>query len=168
MIKIQKNKDWFLISENKWGNWAIETCQDNADFSTFSKEKKCKNMVFDWPWEYEKNWIEIVWTEISDKWTTAYMWKIDWRNILAFPWNLEWFKNEKFDKIDEEADIFVVNILEETDINILTKAIEQSEAKIVVFSWNIERLKDKFSNIQAETELKISTIPEDKTEYYSL
>ena len=68
MIKIQKNKDWFLIIENKWAIWAIEEADDSADFLTKFNEKKSKKSkikIFDWPWEYEKKWAEIKWTEIS-------------------------------------------------------------------------------------------------------
>jgi len=171
MITIQKNNHWFLVTEAKWASWAIEVPEEGADFITYANEKsakKSKIKTFDWPGEYEKKWAEIRWIEIWDDWLVSYLCKIDWRKILSIYWNLEGFNPEKFNKIDDEIDVLIVNILEKTDVNILIKIIEQSWAKIVAMSWAIDRVKEKITNIQIESEIKITTIPEEKIEYYQL
>ena len=170
MLTIKKNWNWFLISD-KGIRFAIESSDDNLDFETNSKESKkhAKNkVVFDWPWEYEKNWVEIKWIEICDTWLVSFnikVWKI---SITHIPDNFNEVKETYINELDD-SDILLVNIWEKSDLKLLKTLINKIEARITVF-WgeNRNRIKEVIENCEIIEDVSVSTLPVDKSEYYIL
>ncbi len=169
MISLKRNWIWFLIQE-KDVKFAIESDWENLDFETHSKEKKtkCKNMSFDWPWEYETNGIGINWIEINLEWLVSfnvYVWKT---SITHIPQNINELKDKFLDEMPD-TDILLVSVWSETDLKFLKNLIWKIEPRIIIFWWeNSDALKEIFSESQAVEDVKVSSLPVDKSEYYIL
>ena len=171
MINIKKNEDWFLVKSNNT-TWSCESTQDVWDFGSCSTEKlwkSCKNNTcFDWPWDYEKNETEIKWVEINDKWVTSFgaiMWKTSLNHL---PENL-WELNDTFLDNMNDSDILLVSVWENSEIKSLKSLIDKIDPRIIIFGWsNPQLMQESYPGCESLEELKVGTLPADKSEYYIL
>ena len=145
---ISKNENWFII-ENKDKNTISFNTKIKSDLNIFSFEKKGQwNIYFDQEWEYEAFWVEVKWYDLWDNLNTCFVAKIDWKNVFLLDWKVSWFNEKVFWKIDE-VDVLVVNIPENfNNIDLVKTISEKSSAKIIVFSWDKEKIKNKFEKLE--------------------
>ncbi len=164
---ISKNENWFII-ENKEKNTISFNTKIESDLNIFSFEKNSQNKIyFDQAWEYEAFWIEVKWFDLWDNLNAWFVVKIDWKNVFLLDWKISWFDEKIFWKIDE-IDILVVNIPEKfNNIDLVKNIIEKTWAKTIIFSWDREKIKNKFEKLENSKDwekVKIWTNP-DTTEF---
>ena len=152
---ISKNENWFII-ENKEKNTVSFNSKIKSDLNIFSFEKNDQNKIyFDQEWEYEAFWIEVTGFDLWENLNTGFIIKTDWKKVFLLDWKVSWFNEKVFSKIDE-VDVLAVNIPEKfNNIDLVKTIIEKSSAKIVVFSWDKEKIINKFEKLE-DWDLKLS------------
>lgn len=163
---ISKNENWFLIT-NKDKNTISFNTKTESDLNIFSFEKKKPwKIFFDQEWEYEAFWIEVKWYAMWENLNSWFLLKTDWKKVFLLDEKISNF-NEKILGDIEEPDVLIVNIPNNSEnLDLVKNIVEKISAKIIIFSWDLEKIKKKFEKIEVSNEeIKIWTIP-DNTEFF--
>lgn len=158
---ISKNENGFII-QNKEKNTISFNTKNESDLNIFSFEnKKPWKVNFDQEWEYEAFWVEVKWYTLWENLNSWFIVKTDWKKVFLLDSKILWF-NEKIIWEIDEADILLVNISDKTDdMDLIKNIIEKLWAKTIIFSWNLEKVKNKFDKVEVSDEsIKISWNPE--------
>jgi len=163
---ISKNENWFLITNKDKHTISFNT-KTESDLNIFSFEnKKPWKVFFDQEWEYEAFWIEVKWYTMWENLNSWFLVKTSWKKVFLLDEKITNFNDKVLWEIDE-SDILIVNIPNNSEnLDLVKSIIEKISAKIVIFSWDLEKIKKKFEKIDTSNDsVKIWTIP-DNTEFF--